>query len=463
MNAELAAVVEARTSGLSRMQTKAILEQSESELASLESQITAVRATVAAVRSLAAPVRMLSPEVLAKIFLLTMVDSTLVSHVKNAFRLWVMPLRVKLYSHKAPDAYADGLKTWLERSAPLCLSIHLGGPPDPKDLAHINPRIVNEVLKVSPRWRFLKCGTSPASFLSRFLGGSSFDNLEEMDLGDMKVNSTIAFFSAPRLQKLRVPSNTPSDLPWAQLTDLTLTPPASEEDNSSDALATLARCPLLVRASVQTNGWMAPPQPNTDIPFHAQLRALTLTFRGTAPHFMPFLEGISTPVLEKLILTLDTYQTKYIWSETQFRAFQLRSPNIAHLEISRAKDLTSDNLITALCHSAPSLTHLTLVHVPHGSDTAFINALANDGLVPQLRTLEFRNQPAMDKKLIEDLFVSRGWEPPVWKSSRDVCSRTSEAIRDAFLNGVRPPSYSPGTARLHRVSPGRVCLLYVLN
>ncbi|KAF8194266.1 hypothetical protein K438DRAFT_1827630 [Mycena galopus ATCC 62051] len=346
--------------------------------------------------------RIQSKAFLTEIFLLTMANSTLDSHVKDAFQvshvcsewrriatgiaaLWAMPIRVNLYP-EATDTYADGLKAWLERSAPLSLSIHLQGPTNPKDWVHVSPRITDEILRISSRWRFLEPGTSSASFLSRFLDGSSFDNLEEMNLDDVEVDSTIPFFSTPRLRKLSAPTNTPFDLPWAQLTDLTLSAPVSSAADPLVILDTFARCPLLVKASVEFNGWWIPPSHSTVLPSHTQLRSLTLTLIDNTPHVLPFLDCISAPALERLILTFPLYATQCIWSEPQFTAFQLRSPNIAHLEISNAKNLTSDNLITALRH-APSLTRLTLDRVPHGSDAAFINALANDGLVPQLRTL----------------------------------------------------------------------------
>ncbi|KAJ7857612.1 hypothetical protein B0H14DRAFT_685526 [Mycena olivaceomarginata] len=77
------------------------------------------------------------------------------------------------------------------------------------------------------------------------------------------------------------------------------------------------------------------------------------------------------------------------WTEAQFTAFQLRSPNITQLEISFS-ELTSDDLRAALAH-APSLTHLSVINCPRciGDGLTFA-LLYRDGftpLVPSLRSL----------------------------------------------------------------------------
>ncbi|KAF8208446.1 hypothetical protein K438DRAFT_274468 [Mycena galopus ATCC 62051] len=175
--------------------------QSEYQIASpsLEYQISSLDDR----ESLICSIRTLPVEMLAAIFEFAIRD-----HIRNAFRisqvcsdwrqvvhgtpqLWTGPIEVDLegkIGHQT-RAYADGLKAWLVRSAPLLitLTLELGGR---LGNTMINHRILEEVLTTGPRWRSLKIrlGTfdvpSGRSLLSR-LAECRLDNLEELDMGTL--------------------------------------------------------------------------------------------------------------------------------------------------------------------------------------------------------------------------------------------------------------------------------------
>ncbi|KAJ7745948.1 hypothetical protein B0H14DRAFT_3606210 [Mycena olivaceomarginata] len=173
-----------RTRQISKADIERLIEQTQLKIASLQSQIERERAIAAALTYIISPVRALPVELLAEIFVLAIRDRTHITDVLRLSqvcsdggrllmpppRLWTGLIRVNLdnESGSLKEAYADGLKAWL-------------------------------------------------------------DNLEELFLGTIGPNTShldpLCFTGAPRLRKLGVKfrSNDPQILiPWAQLADLTL-------------------------------------------------------------------------------------------------------------------------------------------------------------------------------------------------------------------------------------------------
>ncbi|KAJ7637928.1 hypothetical protein DFH06DRAFT_1335570 [Mycena polygramma] len=263
----------------------------------------------------------------------------------------------------------DGMKAWLARSAPLAIpvltSFELEGP----DVTL--PPVLAEVLKISPRWCSLKMSRwAPASYFT-CLAERGLDNLEELDLslGSDFDYTILPSFSilAPRLRKLHMNSHCRTSMPWAQLTDISL----SHGPSPDIALGILAQCPSLVKVDINTVGWSTLPQLGTDVITLQHLRTLLLAFIGSdgphERHFMPFLERLSAPTLE--LLNLNIPLPHLIWPRSAFTAFQLLSPNMTQLAIVASDALTSDDLRAALFH-ASLLTHLTLHHWHSENDFA---------------------------------------------------------------------------------------------
>ncbi|KAJ6455385.1 hypothetical protein C8R45DRAFT_592248 [Mycena sanguinolenta] len=283
-----------RTNGSSQAGIERLIEESESNIISPESQINTPielrdreRAYVAELRNLIFPITKLPVELVAEIFHLTIRgddrhvwDALGISQVCSYWRqiahstprLWTGPMEVYIRQGRGSDgeqAYVDGLKTWLQRSAPLSVPITLllgSGY-----YKNNNNRIPHGILSTAPRWRSLRLDvpdTTPLSFV-RQLSEGQFDSLEELDLEPDYFTgfrpTTPISFVVPRLRKLRMNlwSNVlPIDilLPWAQLTVLTLI-----SDFSNIALDILAQCTSLVQATVTTTVWTMSPPARQDI------------------------------------------------------------------------------------------------------------------------------------------------------------------------------------------------------
>ncbi|KAJ7869638.1 hypothetical protein B0H13DRAFT_1051346 [Mycena leptocephala] len=161
-------------------------------------------------------------------------------------------------------------------------------------------------------------------------------------------------------------------------------------------------------------GWAGLPPDGPRIPLN-DLPTLMLKFyppRGPGNlHFTPFLSRLSTPALQEVTLHLTH---SFIWLERQFSAFQLRSPNITHLEV-RYSSLASGDLRAALIY-VPSMTHLELRSCPQCIDDDLLRSLSyRDGaepLVPHLHHLTLVNlkiDRVLKSYMVEAMIVSR-WD-----------------------------------------------------
>ncbi|KAF7330856.1 F-box domain-containing protein [Mycena venus] len=437
-----------RTRQSSKADIERFIVESELKVISLESQITSEpqstalvelrdreRSTIAALRYLIAPIYSIPIELLVEIFelairedseevLLYIKDTFLISHVCSDWRrvahctprLWTGHIHVNPGCRDSEQVYAHGLKAWLARSAPLPVSISLSGT----GTSRLSPRILEEVLEISPRWRSLRLQSQSPSSLARRIAACNLDSLEELDLGtiyetpsDLDSGSILVFSPAARFRKvsMAIDSDSPHvSMPWAQLTHLAL------HYRSSIIHDILGQCPNLVSVSIRTPGSPLLPEARRDTPFALNhLQTLSLVFSESAEPFMPFLDCLSAPALQKLCLDFGQVPTEVEseWTEARFTTFQLRSPNINQLELTHSY-LTSEDLWAALRH-APRITHLKLVGCDLCFDDTLIDALHyKDGIEPLVPRLHNLVLEKMGKSIFApdnfvDMIVSRWW------------------------------------------------------
>ncbi|KAJ6501973.1 hypothetical protein C8R45DRAFT_1209626 [Mycena sanguinolenta] len=420
----------------SRADIERFIEESELKLASLDSQISALVelrdrewTCVATLKDLIAPVHTLPLELLPEIFEGTIRaeshvgDALRISQVCSGWRqvahsiprLWTGDMRINLRKSRDEEeqSYVDGLKTWLSRSGPLTIPITL----EVNDYT-INNRVLDEVLGTASRWRSLTLdswtGRIAPSFVSR-LADSKLNNLEQLGPlmfdDDVDLAALPSFATVPRLRKLEIrihSSVLPTFVPWAQLTDLTFT------SGFPVALDIMAQCPNLIQAVVRTAAWTVLPEAS-DVFTLSHLRALNLRFAWEGHHLVPLSDCLSAPALEELYLDfLNKEMDRLFWTSAHFTAFQLRAPNITHLELEDSC-LTVDDLTGAI-HHAPFLTHLTLVNCRACFDDAFASALyyevSTTPLAPNLHylvLLKFDFGDNFTEDILARMIISRWW------------------------------------------------------
>ncbi|KAJ6466278.1 hypothetical protein C8R45DRAFT_1172672 [Mycena sanguinolenta] len=402
-----------RTRHSPKADIKRLIEQSESKITSLDSQINLLvklrdqeRACVAALRHIISPVHILPVELLVEIFLLAIRDDTHLRDVQRISqvcadwrnlahgtpRLWTLPLSIRLdYKDEQAQVHVDGLKAWLARSAPLPIPVSIESSPT------INHCILEEVLRTAPRWCSLTLsGLVPVSLVTR-LAGCRLDSVEEFVATRFATSSPVAtsFTNIPRLRKLTLAMDTVVlfQMPWSQLTDLTLFC-----DSPLIALDVLA----------QSSGEL-------------HLQHLSLPVLGSAGDVTPFFDYLSAPALEELELDFaDLLPVDECWPDSsRFTTFLLRSANITHLELSELANssLTSDDILLALRCTA-NLTHLHLELIEPSADhfdNILISALTyHDGVIPLVPRLHhFVLQTTDEMTFIEDILIemvtSRWW------------------------------------------------------
>ncbi|KAF7357629.1 F-box domain-containing protein [Mycena sanguinolenta] len=385
-----------------------LIQGSQLRISSLDSQIKSLveirdreRACVAALRYLISPIHTLPVELLIEIFKLSIDD---VTHIEDAFRisqvcshwrrtahnsprLWTRPLEVDVgKSKKSTRAYADGLKTWLGRSAPLPLDITLL-----LDSTGVSRRILEEVLRISLRWRALLFDWEgyeppPLSLVSR-LAECRLDSLEELDLGrdaivrDIDIPDLPSFAAAPNLQVLTICIESNAlicGMPWAQLIYLHLECYSSPDD----ALDILAQCANLESASIRIRGWESDGlAANRDMITLTNLDDLSIPFCGLEEHVTPFFGSLSAPALTTLSLDFSDMQGGLQWTKAYLTEFQLRAPNITRL-VFHYGGLTPEDFTTALRYT-PSLAELEL-NACHYFDNTVISALSYEDEVKPL-------------------------------------------------------------------------------
>ncbi|KAF7357483.1 F-box domain-containing protein [Mycena sanguinolenta] len=447
---------EKRTRNCSKAEIEQLIKECELETLSLESKISVLielrisletqictlgelrdyqRARALALRYIVSPVHSLPVELLAEIFDLAIQDRT---YIEDAHRISQVCSDWRRIAHSTPPLWArtlgialcktgkwnvaDGLKAWLERSASLPISLRFA-----KGTGTTNPRILGEVLRVASRCRSLRMQATdilqlvPSWFLSQ-LSQCRLDSLEELDLigkhdpfrvfGSLGALPNPPFFTAvPRLRKFSMYTFLPAPrvqnlIPWVQLTDLRVIDP---HDIAFDILS---QCPNLLTAAVTIRRWY-----HQDVIVLSQLHTLIFEFIpvGLTTHITPFFEHLSTPLLQTLCMRFG----KGHWTQAHFMAFQLRAPNITHLEFGQPAfcslhpEFTSDDLGAAIRH-APSLTHLTLDRCDNSFDDVLIHTLCyKDGVVPLAPRLHSLVVKSVKRNFTEDvlagMIASRWW------------------------------------------------------
>ncbi|KAJ7366346.1 hypothetical protein DFH08DRAFT_834087 [Mycena albidolilacea] len=426
---------------MASLETEIALQARSLEIEALSELRDCERATGAALRFLIAPIRTLPIELLAEIFVLTirkvshMQDAYRVSHVCGHWRrvahgtprLWTGPLCLSLEADaESEETYADGLRAWLARSALLPVPIYFTTQ-RPWHGGHI----LEEVLDVAFRWRSLCVFASLPVHLARRLADIRLEALEELQLPavivDFDPTGILSFAAAPRLRKLTINVDCRIPMPWAQLTDITLTTAPSLDI----CLGIVVPCTNLVKLSLVARGSILPPAEDDILVFH-HLRVLSIAFaRGdsgaTEVQAMLFMGRLSAPALDDLQLNLEC-AARIQWDEDTFTAFQSRSPNISKLEIKGYRSyLPATALRAALVH-APSLTHLCLHRFRHSVDDALLSDLCyTDGvqpLLPRLHNLSLTwvIGAGTSKDLLVSLFASRWW------TDADLASRPPSTV-----------------------------------
>ncbi|KAF7357422.1 F-box domain-containing protein [Mycena sanguinolenta] len=450
MHAILAQQTE-RTRGRSPTEIKQLIAESDfrvtsiqNEIAALESHIAALverrdrqYAAGAALRFLVAPIRKLPVELLAEIFLLTVRESDefnslyirdayRVSHVCRHWtqvangtpRLWTGHIQVNFHRQRSftgEEIYANGLRTWLERSVPLSIPLSITGLINSSWLTASGSRLTEELLRIAPRWRSLWMHSVDCTFVQQ-LAGSMLDSLEELEMwcachGSSHSDPTTlsSFTTAPRLRKVAFNTTCGIPVPWVQLTDITL----NNQISCEIFLDIFSQCKNVVRASFGTTGWSVLPPAKSEMLALDRLRFLFVTFTEAQLHDMRIFDCLSAPALDELCLFFE-YDGRIGWAEATFTAFQLRSPNITKFQIEGNDFFVPSNaLITAFRH-APLLTHLSIEDCPGSIDEALLQALSYTDTVepldPRLHSLavaEINGNFSQDG--LADMIASRWW------------------------------------------------------
>ncbi|KAJ7163000.1 hypothetical protein C8R46DRAFT_1281243 [Mycena filopes] len=296
------------------------------------------------------------------------------------------------------DAYAVIVGSRLFRSASLPISVSLRGQSDRSPESRGG---TEQVLDMAPGWRCLRL-LQPNSTLLAQLGSCTLGCLEELVLGSRRNRredgdeSPIHRLDVPLLRKLTFDPSSSSicQLPWDQLTDLTLIP--------VDSLCT----GFGVDAITLTN-----------------LLCLTITFacrygpNSPCPgnQCMEFFGRLWVSSLKDLHIIFDH---PHGWNETVFTAFLLRTQSITSLEFSKLS-LTPKQFMDILDHT-PALTRLALEFYEWLWDTfyneAHILALtyrhssSSPPRLPCLQYLTIRAIPSgYPEQVVAGVIRSRSW------------------------------------------------------
>ncbi|KAJ7292756.1 hypothetical protein C8J57DRAFT_1490244 [Mycena rebaudengoi] len=299
----------------------------------------------------------LTPDDVKRILRLTQVCAHWRHVAHNTPQLWTSPLLINLL--KPSLAQIEGVKMWLERSAPLPVPIHVDLPLDSSLGREWVGTLVWALLSAAQRWNSLTFAAQSLRSLPRIPAGT-FEQLEVLDLSctaadlDAPVDS---FLSAPRLRSvdLQIPQVESFLVLWAQLTVLKLSKVAVQ--TASDILA---QCTSVVSATLCISDIPMPPNQPT-----AAHTAVTLPhctkldldlFCGDGDYAIPILQRFMLPALHTLAVRfrLDAVN----WPGATLAQFLENSPAVAVIEIC-ASTLDEEDLCGVL-EKAPNLVRLAL-------------------------------------------------------------------------------------------------------
>ncbi|KAJ7077256.1 hypothetical protein B0H15DRAFT_563801 [Mycena belliarum] len=326
------------------------------------------------------------------------------------------------------EAYISGLKSLLERSAPLPISVSLtqegdtGTSAGALAQAATTASVIRVLASTIPRWKSLKVDCLSFKPLATLIGGA-FPALERLDIQYDTYGRTDpvrAFFPAPRLRRLALLLSGPTLashaqlllVPWAQLTHLKL-----EYASLAGCRAILTQCPSLVCAELLTVEWNlrdAVQAPVTELP---RLETLKVRFgmgENDIGDVAPFFAPLALPSLRVLHLTFDA-APGVVWPVQELGAFQNRAPHIEDIALTNCP-ITSAQLYVLL-RLSPAVTALTLKSSTRCVNEEFLGLLTYNGngeavldLAPQLRRLHWEAVGyEFSERALEVALRSRWW------------------------------------------------------
>ncbi|KAJ6594283.1 hypothetical protein B0H19DRAFT_1225473 [Mycena capillaripes] len=331
--------------------------------------------------------------------------------INNTPRLWNSgAIDVQLARiHTSTAGYMFGLKTLLERSGSLPISVSLAQDSGelvafPEVLTQVTETVIQTMVPTTHRWKYLKLDAFSFPRLVALTEGT-FDALQSLDIvyeAYMYTQHIRTFFPAPQLRRLALwIRDGPPDLlllPWAQLTHLRL-----------------RYTSLSVSAEFDTSEWdfgLLEDPPKTTLLFLETLKVLFDAGDEDIGRVEPFFEPLVLPVLRTLDLTFDP--SGVVWSAHTFSAFQCHSPHIAHISLTNCP-INSGELITLL-RLAPAVTTLKLQYCMECIDDEFLVVMTWDGednvepLAPQLRQLDWEAVgDRFSEQHLEAAIRSRWW------------------------------------------------------
>ncbi|KAJ6490619.1 hypothetical protein C8R47DRAFT_1122998 [Mycena vitilis] len=398
-----------------------LIEQSESNIGDIDAEIAYFRYQIEALSSLReleveeiaalkakiAPIRKLPVELLAEIFLLSLVPQSSIYRVFNSeqdvFRLSQVSAHWRQVAHSTPRLWTTPVqmrpslvdpteamtKVWIDRSSPLPISVHvltgrkLYGRSSPKGYYTRLTSLMRVLLSAAHRWKTLAMApevvhyflpnhpdTFPALEEVRFL--TSEYVLNDLDIHIFSTASRLRTFDVRNL-KVRDYRTPPTfHMPWTQLETLELSDTAGR--------ATLCLCPNLRHATVTVR--QVGVQTTQGFPFLKTLHATFWGTRGTRAALVAdaFFTSLAFPALENLTVVMPSFSPERL--TIPFTHLQLKSPDIRILTLDGVW-LHSTELIDVL-RSAPCLTQLGVKRSRSAIDDRLFDALQYHPGVPFL-------------------------------------------------------------------------------
>ncbi|KAJ7125441.1 hypothetical protein C8R46DRAFT_80762 [Mycena filopes] len=269
------------------------------------------------------------------------------------------------------------LKLWLARSgnAPLdVMALKLGAETLP---------LVASTLHAH-HWQNVKFELPFNSYTDLDLGNAALPVLRSISLDVFSADpppTAVVTLNAPMLREahLRMPTGVRVDLPWSQITTLTLT-----AIDLTECISVLRKCAALVKLSVSTNGPVLPP--TKPILLHA-LESLQCNLMGGS---IPILDHLTLPHLHALILThsapLRAHSVMPQDALILMNCIRRSACPLGVFSIS-CYGLGIDTFTTYLAAVSDSVSDVELAGVP----APLLAALTPMNILPHLKTLCVRN------------------------------------------------------------------------
>ncbi|KAJ6494971.1 hypothetical protein DFH09DRAFT_1290495 [Mycena vulgaris] len=323
--------------------------------------------------------------------------------VNSTPRLWVDDvIHVRLGHQKSGlNAYLGGLKTVLNRSSPLPISVSLLHKKERDhrnlltDIAPSAPAILATVFPTAQRWKSLKLDIPSFRCLKTF-PLTSLEALESLDMEyiEEENNHLPTFFPSPRLRHLTLlvrGEQKPRSLSmaWSQITELDL-----NDAPMANSRAILVQCTNLIKATIHVPEWDFADAVDAPVVTLPSLQTLNIRFdpgQDEIGQIGPFFVPLALPSLKNMWLDFPVEDPgSQIWPSQEFSSFLNRSPNIGKLTLTNAT-LNGVDLV-ALLSRTPALTNLDLSYSETCVDDDFLSRFQYDAadsapLAPKLENI----------------------------------------------------------------------------